>query len=102
MILPKEFLTRAQTRDLRCTANEGAFWAHGHFWLARGSPFSPAPRRHVLLLACYTEPRPTPPAPEAVESLLAAIGEIVPATERDAFAVQAAILRATAREYHAF
>ncbi len=101
MMPPKEFLTKARTRDLRCTANEGAFWAHGQFWLARGSPYSPAPRRRALLLTCYGEPRPAPPTSEAVESLLATISEFVPAAERDLFKVQAAILRATAREYYA-
>jgi hypothetical protein len=46
-------------------------------------------------------PRPLPPSADAVNELVAVLGEIVPSSERAAFEAQAAILRATAKEYYA-
>lgn len=77
------------------------YWARRQFWVGRGSPINLALDRTMPLLACFDELSPEPPTPEAVECLLANIGVTVPAADADAFAVQAAILRATAREYHA-
>lgn len=100
MVPSKEFFAQARIHILSCTADEGAFWAHGQFWLARGSPFNPL-RRRVPLLSSYDEPRPRPPTPGQVDGIVALLGPTVSSGDRNAFEVQAAILRATAKEYYA-
>ena len=88
------------TKPLVCVYSEGAFWARGRFWLARGSPYNPSIRR-VPLLSRYDDAGPAPPSPEVINRLVSTLALSISKTDALDFAVQAAILRATAREYYA-
>ena len=99
MNLPKQFLTDENRAKWQVSRAHGVFWAMGQFWLARGSPFNPKRHSPVLLLGRYAEPEPLPPTLDTVDDILFVCGLDLPEEERETSRIQAAILRATAREY---
>lgn len=99
--LPKNYFTPAQREAMPCAWPAGVFWTFGDFWLAHGSPLNPRPGRYVHLLDCYDGPGRLPPTLEEIERMLSVLEMVVVAEEQKNFAVQSAVLRATAREYFA-
>ena len=76
------------------------FWADGRIWIVCGPPG--LRRRWCLpLLDCYEPLSTLAPAPEIVERILGNLGASIADNERFEFDVQATILRAVAREFHA-
>ncbi len=100
-------LSRQELAACLCTVPDGVFWARGEFWLAPMAPSNPIPGDITPLLNCYDVPplgassRPSPPSPATLETAIAALRPVVDHENCERFLVQAASVRAVAREYYA-
>ncbi|MDB6095556.1 MAG: hypothetical protein JWM32_3118 [Verrucomicrobia bacterium] len=86
-------------RDDARLSGAAIIWRRGGFRF-RASTANRAQRSQPIL-RLYEQMVPPPPDLETLEALLAAVPEPLSADERDLFRVQAAILRASAKEYFA-
>lgn len=80
--------------------SHGVVWRNADFWAAPGSEFNRSGKRWRRLTHAFRCPTSPPPDPDIVTAVIASGAKRVSPAERGDFNVRAAILRATAADYH--
>lgn len=86
-------------KELTACTRHGAFWADGGIWLMHCSPYNPVPGRYVRLVDCYERVGAPHLEADEVDRVIGCLRSEVGPEELNEYLVEAAILRATAREW---